>query len=124
VLRRLERHLGRFDDDGVRVDYTLKFPPGRKIFWSRRQDSAECVSAISTCPWCGADLSPFPTPTILSGRPPSSPLPVSAFGRLRGPGGASPVTDNNPVRPQWTEGVDKPYEGWSPTWRLINSAIN
>ena len=65
-----ERHLGRFDDDGLRVDYALKFPPGRKIFWSRRQDSAECVSAISTCPWCGADLSPFPTPDYPLWAPP------------------------------------------------------
>jgi hypothetical protein len=55
-----ERHLGRFDVDGLRVDYHCHQPPPFKVFWLRRRDSADRPT-ISNCLWCGADLAAFPT---------------------------------------------------------------
>jgi hypothetical protein len=59
-----ERHLGRLDSDGIRVDFFLKMPPraGFKLFLLTQQDAVEKPTRIFACPWCGADLNAFPHP--------------------------------------------------------------
>ena len=66
-----ERHLGRFDDDGLRVDYALKFPPWAEDF---------LVEAAGFCRVCKGH---FDVPVVGSGSCVLSDRRLSSLGALQ-----------------------------------------
>ena len=56
-----ERHLGRLDSDGIRVDYFLKMPPraGFKLFLLTQQDAVEKPTGFLRAHGAGPIWTPF-----------------------------------------------------------------